>query len=101
MKESDWKEFKKLKELALERFCKNAIADVEEAIDKEGSYHEKYLLMYKLIENRDKMLSSLFDGHSRSKAQIQLLLIRSQGLIENHELEGLSEEYLKSTTPNG
>lgn len=100
MKESDWKKFKKIKELALERFCAEALADFEEAIQKDDlSNHGKYLYLYKLVENADKRLSILFDGHSRSKAQLQLTLIRSEGLVDDHELEGLSDELLKSTKP--
>lgn len=100
MKESDWKKFKKIKELALERFCTDAMADFEEAIQKEDlSNHERYLYLYKLVEDADKRLSILFDGHSRSKAQLQLTLIRSEGLVEDYELEGLSDELLKSTEP--
>ena len=100
MKESDWKKFKRVKELALERFCTKAMADFEEAIQKEDlSNHGRYLYLYELVQNADKRLSLLFDGHSRSKAQLQLTLIRSEGLVENHELEGMSDELLKSTEP--
>lgn len=98
MKESDWKKFKKIKELALERFCAEAMRDFEEAIKKEElSNHGRYLYLYKLVENADKRLSILFDGHSRSKAQIQLMLIRSEGLVDDHELEGMSDELLNAT----
>ena len=100
MKESDWKKFKKLKEIALDRFCAKALSEFSDAIeDKENTNHGKYLYLYKLVENTDKHLSLLFDGHSRSKAPIQFMLIREEGLIENVELEGLSDEFLKSTTP--
>jgi len=40
-----------------------------DVIDDESKHiHEKYLLNYKLVENRNKQMSLLFDGHSRSKA---------------------------------
>lgn len=100
MKESDWKLFKKVKEIALERFCAEAMSDFEEAVQKEDtSNHEKYLNLYKLVENADKRMSLLFDGHSRSRAQLQLTLFRSEGLVENHGLEGMSDELLKATEP--
>jgi len=35
MKESDWKHFKRVKEIALERFFAQAMSDFEEAIKKE------------------------------------------------------------------
>jgi len=100
MKEADWKRFKKVKVLALERFCAEAMSDFEGAIQEEdSSNHGRYLYLYKLVENADKRLSLLFDGHSRSKAQLQLTLLRSEGLVEDHELEGMSDELLKATEP--
>jgi hypothetical protein len=81
MKESDWKKFKLVKDLALERFCAVAMTDFEEVIKKENSSnHEKYLYLYKLVQITDKRLGLLFDGHSRSKAQVQLMFLRSEGL---------------------
>ena len=100
IKESDWKIFKKAKERALERFCADAMNDFEEAIGKEDlSNHARYLYLYKLVENADKRLGLLFDGHSKSKAIVQLTLIRSEGLVEDHELEGMTHELLVSTAP--
>lgn len=100
MKESDWKKFKHIKEQALERFCARALADFEEAMHTEElSQHGRYLYLYKLVENADKRLSLLFDGHSRSKAQRQLMFIRSEGLVEAHELEGMSDEFIDATKP--
>lgn len=100
MKESDWKKFKRIKDEALERFCADAMADFVAAIEKEDmSNHGRYLYLFKLVQNADKRLGLLFDGHSRSKAQLQLMLIRSEGLVEDHQLAGLSAELLKATEP--
>lgn len=98
MKESDWKKFKKIKALALDRFCARAMADFQAAIQKdEMSNHERYLSLYTLVQDADERLSMLFDGHSRSKAQLQLAFIRSEGLVEDCELEGMSAELIKAT----
>ena len=60
MKESDWKHFKRVKEIALERFCAEAMLDFEEAIQKEDpSNHGRYLYLYKLVENADKRESTI------------------------------------------
>lgn len=100
MKESDWKHFKRVKEIALERFCAEALSDFEGVIqNNDSSNHGRYLYLYKLVESADKRLSLLFDGHSRSRAQLQLTLLRSEGLVEDHELEGMSDELLKATEP--
>ena len=100
IKESDWKKFKKLKEAALERFCAKVLVDSSRVIEQAGdSSHSKYLSLYKAIQDADKKLASLFDYHSRSKATIQLMMLRSEGLIEDNELEALSEEFRKATEP--
>jgi hypothetical protein len=99
--ESDWKKFKKIKESALERFCGAAMAEFEEAIaNRDASNHARYLCLYKLVENYDKRIALLFNDHSRSKAMIQLMLLRQEGLVTNDELETLSEELKKSTEPS-
>lgn len=100
MKESDWKIFKQIKEKAIELFCNNALAEFEEVIkDKNENAHETYTLLYRLVVNRDKQMSLLFDGHSRSKAHLQLLAIRGEGLADETLLSKLSDEFLQHTDP--
>ena len=100
IKESDWKRFKRLKEAALERFCVSTLADCRRIIEREGgSSHAKYLSLYKSIADADRSLASLFDDHSRSKAAIQLMMLRREGLVHDSELDGLSDEFRKATEP--
>ena len=76
------------------------LREIQEVInDKKEHPHNIYLLLYKLVQNRDKQMQLLFDTHSRSKAKIQLLTIRSEGLADKSLLNKLSEEFLKSTDP--
>ena len=99
--ESDWKKFKKIKEKALEKFCGEALYDFEEAItDKKATNHGKYLHLYKLVENYDKNLGNIFNGNSRSKAHLQLTLMRSEGLVEDEDLLNLSGDFQELTKPN-
>lgn len=100
MKESDWKKFTKIKTQALEKFCAGILESCENTIqEKETSNHEKYLDLYKLITSSDKQLGQIFNGHSRSSAFLQLMLMRREGLVEERQLEGLSDELLKSLKP--
>ena len=67
MKESDWKIFKQIKEKAIELFCSQALEEFEEVITNKNEHvHNRYLLLYKLVQNRDKQMQLLFDEHSRS-----------------------------------
>ena len=99
--ESDWKKFKKIKEAALERFCGTILKDVSEGLASKDNptNHGKYLYLYKLIENYDKQIALLFDDHSRSKATIQLIMLRREGLIEDTDIQGLSNELKEQTNP--
>lgn len=98
--ESDWKKFKKIKEVALERFCSVAVADYTEAVtDSKLSSHGKHLYLYRLAINYEKRIGLLFDDHSRSKAVIQLLLLRDEKLVTDEELAPLSDELKAATKP--
>jgi hypothetical protein len=100
MKESDWKIFKEIKQNAIYKFCDLALSEFDDVIkDKSENSHERYTLLYKLIENRDKQMALLFDGHSRSKAHLQLLAIRAEGLADEALLNDLSEEFRLQTDP--
>src|SRR5690606_17062176 len=100
MKESDWKIFKRIKEKALEKYCSNALADFSRIINNEKEHvHNRYLELYGLVQKRDEELVRLFDEHSRSKAEMQLRLIRKAGLAYEELLGKLSDEFFKFTDP--
>lgn len=93
IKESDWKRFKTLRQIALERFCERVLIDIGcIGADAGKSQHERYLDVYRLIQDRDEELGRAFNGLSRSKATGQIALIRSLGLLAEEELAGFSEE---------
>jgi len=99
--ESDWKKFKKIKEKALEYFCGTILSDVAEGLESQSNptNHGKYLYLYRLIENYDKQMALLFNDHSRSKAPIQLMMLRGEGLVQDEDVKGLSTELQEQTKP--
>ncbi|MBN8238547.1 hypothetical protein [Marinobacter nauticus] len=100
MKESDWKKFKVIKERAIERFCTQALDEFGEVISNTDEHvHNRYLLLYKLVQNRDKEMSLIFDDHSRSNAPMQLTAIRAKGLADESLLAELSDEFREQTDP--
>ncbi len=101
MKESDWKIFKEIKNKAIEAYCTQALEEFAEIIEDEKEHvHNRFLLIYKLAKNRDKQMNLIFDYDSRSKASIQLLLIRGEGLADDQLLKRLSDDFLKETDPS-
>jgi hypothetical protein len=100
MKESDWKVFTEIKGKAIEEYCTLALAESQEVIsDEKNHVHERYLFLYKLLQNSNKKMALIFDGHSRSKAWIQLIAIRSEGLADKELLAKLSDEFRDKTDP--
>ncbi len=97
--EADWKHFKKVKAVTLDKFCKMTLDDAVERInDVTLSNHEKYISLYKLFESRDKKIAGIFDYNSRSKVMLQLYLLKSEGLLNLEQIAGFSDEvqeYLK------
>ena len=91
--EADWKHFKQVKADALDKCCQQVLDDVRRGIDNpELSNHAKYLYLYKLMENSDKRIANIFDYNARSKAMLQLVLMKSDGLLEAKQISGFSDE---------
>ena len=86
MTESDWKLFRQLREVALDRFCQRVLSDVGRlAADSGMSSHERYLAVFKLMRRRDKELAAAFDDPRRSTALRQLACIQSHELLTDEE----------------
>jgi hypothetical protein len=93
MNESEWKKFKKLKELCLEKFSEDILFQVEKICkSSEFSAYDRYINLYKLIEKKDEEMVGTFDGLSRNKAFIQLLQMHRLGLVEEKYLDEFENE---------
>ena len=77
------------------------LKDISEGLASQDNptNHGKYLYLYRLIENYDKQIALLFDDHSRSKATIQLMMLRQEGLVDEADIQGLSNELKEHTNP--
>ena len=100
MKESDWKVFTELKDRAIEKYCTFVLGESQEVfLDQKNHVHNHYLLLYKLLQNRNKQKAILFDGYIRLKAWIQLMLIRREGLIDEVLLAKLPDKLRHEKNP--
>ncbi len=85
--ESDWKLFRLLHPIALDRFCQRILQQIEKtAGDTQRTPHLRYLALHKLIEQRDADVSRAFNDLRRSTALIQLAIIYSYGVIAEEEI---------------
>jgi hypothetical protein len=93
IKESDWKVFRRLHGIALERFCQRVIEEVQSATSSCASgYHDCYLELFALMRSRDKEMAKGFNDPRRSNAFILLANIKEQGLLTEDELMQFSPE---------
>jgi hypothetical protein len=91
--ESDWKLFRKIRALALDRFCERTLAEiVTTASSDRRSAHDRYVAIYQLLQTRDKALARAFDDSKRSQAIPQLAVMWSLELLTQAELQQFSAE---------
>lgn len=93
IKESDWKLFRRLRALALERFCERVLNDIARRSSASSkSFHQRYLEIYRLIQRRDRELADAFNNPRRSVAIQQLTVIYADGLLSEEEFARFSAE---------
>jgi hypothetical protein len=91
--ESDWKVFRQLRALTLDRFCQRVLAEVTQlAADADKSSHERYLAVFQLLQQRDEELADAFNDPRRSTALVQLARIRFRELLTEEEFARFSPE---------
>jgi hypothetical protein len=94
---ADWKTFKRVREVALERFCEQVLDDVTRiASDNAKSKHERYLAIYRLMQERDKEINPIFDTLRRSTAIRQLCSFRLNDLLSAQDLSQFTPELVQS-----
>jgi hypothetical protein len=93
IKESDWKLLKQIAPVALERFCRRTLAEIDRITsDGTRNYHQRYLAIFAVIRDRDKEIEKAFNGLRRSTAILQLSIIYSYGLLDDEEFLRFSAE---------
>ncbi len=94
--ERDWKLFRELRQIALERLCDKILAEAKAEIERPAkSSHEKYLSLYKLINKQDDEIARAFNDFRRSTALMHIGIIHSMGLFTGEELRRFSPETLQ------
>jgi hypothetical protein len=91
--ESDWKAFRELREVALQRFCERVLEELLALTqDRSRSPHERYLAVFRLARERDEQLADAFNDPARSRMILQLATIRALGVLSPSELERFTRE---------
>jgi len=91
--ESDWRRFKQVHTKLLERYCSRILEEVAVASrGNENTAHDRYLRVYKLIQERNEQMANAFDDFRRSTAVMQLGIMRRMKLLADDELGRFSEQ---------
>lgn len=91
--ESDWKQFKRVRERALERFSQRILDESRSILENTSlSAYERYLKLYRLIEKRDKEMAGTFDDLRRSTAILCLRGMFWLNLLTDEEVALFSPE---------
>lgn len=91
--ESDWKVFRRLHPVAMDRFCEQVLRDISAVTSRDASsHHERYSEIYKIVRAQQMTLVKLFDDLRRSTALMQLRMICSHGLLTSEEIAQFSAE---------
>jgi hypothetical protein len=93
IEESDWKLLRQLAPIALDRFCKSALAEIERVTSKStGSNHKRFLEVFRLVGDRNDELARAFDDHRRSNAFEKLAILMRSRLLTQEEFSRFGSE---------
>ena len=95
--ESDWKVFKKVREKALDRYCRRVLEECERICrDETKSAHKRYGTLYGYIRDKDRDMAKAFDDFRRSTAALCLMLMHKYDLLTEDEIQAFSGEVQRS-----
>jgi hypothetical protein len=93
LKERDWKYMRSIHDELLHRLC----ADINQraagiASADDTNPHERYLTLYRYIQEADGIIADCFNDWRRSRLSIKILALRRNDLLTDQHLQGLSPE---------
>ena len=89
--EADWKAFRRLREVALERLCERILGELTHILSEAGkTAHARYLAAFELIQDRDDQIARAFNNPRRSVAISQLAMMLSLDLVRQDELQSFT-----------
>jgi hypothetical protein len=91
--ESDWRHFKEVRQKLLDRHCTRTLKQVAAVSQStQGTAYERYIKVYKLMEERDRQIAHAFNDFRRSTAIRQLSVMRRMKLLTDEDFSVFSEQ---------
>lgn len=89
--EADWKVLRSVKDAALNRLCERILDECRGVMDDPAlTPHQRYLKMFKLIQDRDDDIANAFNDMRRSRALNRISWIKYLDLLTGEEWERFS-----------
>jgi hypothetical protein len=97
IREADWKIFKELHGIAMERFFQRAVAGLAlKAGNDRNTNRTRFWDVHEQVAADARAAAEMFDGSRRSRAMWMLLRWRAEGLIKEEEMGRFSIELQES-----
>ena len=94
--ERDCKKLRAIKDAALNIACERIFQNITKLIDSRGAEsHKYYLKLWKVLQEKDKEISLMFDDLKRSTAIFKLAMWKKNGILSGEDFEELTEETKK------
>ena len=90
--EADWKHWRRVRDQALERFCAKVLSEAAKLETANGTAHDRYQKLFKLVERSDVRLGEIFDNPRRSTAYAQIAHAAGARVLTAEEIDGFSED---------
>ena len=91
--EREWKHLRAVSALALDRYCAQVLEEATVIIgDVHDTHHQRYLRLYRLLQQRDATLAAAFDDLRRSTAIQHLAALIRLRLLTPEERAGFSPD---------
>ena len=93
IQERDWKYLRAIHDEMLHELCTriNEQAAAIASAAGEGNPHERYLKLYRHIQDSDDIIAACFNDWRRSKIGMRILALRSHGLFKDSHVQKLSD----------
>lgn len=98
IKESDWKVYRELHGVAMNRLCSRALTQVGQDTEGDSSPYEKFMRIFKTANDTNDQIARIFENPRRSTALLFIIAWRAEGLITDEKMNRFSEDIREVAT---
>lgn len=97
--EADWRVIRAVHRTALDRYCARVLQECATGLeDTNGSAHDRYLRLFRVVTDRDASIAAAFNDLRRSTAIQRLASMIALGAVTDDELGHFSQATRDSAT---